>query len=177
MADPRVLPAHMLAGYVWELWKANQSGVDVITAANGKKLARIAPISDEPDLRSADVTYILYGFAESETGPLNVHHTGQFSMRIIAKNFSEMTTLIRILQSAFELEDEAAQNINWWSTTRPGYDGMMFTSVCVSFIEAADAETTEGGRLEGVVSLRYRYLMETPVKVFSKNELGETVWV
>lgn len=167
MADARIMPAHMLAGYVWDLWRANQPGVDFITAANGKKLARIAPLTDEPDLRDADVTYILYGFAENETGKLNVHHTGQFAMRIIATSFNEFTTLSRILAAAFEIEDEAAQNVNWWSSTKPGYDGIMFTSVCTSFMEGTDAETTEGGKMEGIVSLRYRYLMEVPVKKFN----------
>lgn len=166
MAEVRILPAHMLAGYVWDLWRANQTGIDYVAGADGRKLARIAPLTDEPDLRDSGVTYILYGFAENETGALSVHHTGQFAMRIIAKSFNDFTTIARIFTSAFELEDEAAQNINWWSSSKSGYDGIMFTSVCVSFMEAADAETTEGGKMEGVVSLRYRYLMEAPVKKF-----------
>lgn len=177
MAEARIMPAHMLAGYVWELWQANQTGVDYVSGADGRKLARIAPLSDEPDLRDSNVTYILYGFAENEMGALPIHHTGQFAMRVIAKSFNEFTALARIISSAFEIEDEAAQNINWWSSTKPGYDGIMFTTVCVSFVEAADAETTEGGRIEGIITLRYRYLMESPVKIFKKNPDGTTVWV
>lgn len=173
MAEARILPAHVLAGYVWDLWKANQ-GVGTITGKDGRQLARIAPVGDEPDLRDSGETYILYGFAENENGRLPVLHTGMFAMRIIAKNFAEMTSLIRILQGTFELEDEAAQNVNWWTTGKSGYDGIMFTSVCVANVEASDAETNEGGRQEGMVSLRYRYLVETPVKIYKGPSLG---WV
>lgn len=159
MLNKKILPAHMLAGYVWELWKAN-ANVGNITGKEGKVLARIAPVSDEPDLRDSGETYILYGFAENEQGNLSVHHTGTFAMRIIAKNFAEMSTLIRILQGAFEVEDWAAQNVNTWTFRRPGFDGIRFTSICVSYVEAADASTTEGGNMEGALNLRYRYVIE-----------------
>lgn len=163
----------MLAGYVWELWKAN-AGVGTIPGKNGQPLARIAPVSDEPDLSDSGQTYILYGFAEVESGALPVHHTGNFSMRLIAQDFAELSGLVRIIAGAFEIEDEAAQNVNSWTSEREAFHGLRFTSVCVTYIEAADAATTEGGNIEGAINLRYRYVIDAPVKVY--DSLNNT-WV
>jgi hypothetical protein len=157
----------MLAGYVWDLWQHNTNPVvSKILGKNGLPLARIAPVSDEPDLADSGKTYILYGFAENEQGPLSQLHTGAFAMRVISKNFAELSQVVRIISGAFETEDWAAESVNAWTSGRIGFDGIRFTSICATYIEAADAATVEGGTMEGTINLKYRYVIESNTKTY-----------
>lgn len=169
MLIDKVLPAHVLAGYVWDLWK-NNANVSPISGRNGLPLARIAPVTDEPDLRDSGQTYILYGFAENEANKLEPLHTGTFAMRIISKDFSELSYLMRMFGAAFELENESANSVNLWSYQRDAMRGMRFTNLCVTFTQAADASTTEGGYIEGQVNIKYQYIVTfNGFKVFTPS--------
>lgn len=170
MLNEKVLPAHMLAGYVWDLWQHNTTpAVSTVLGKNGLRLARIAPIGDEPDLADSGQTYILYGFAEQEQGGLPQLRTGSFAMRLISKNFAELSQLVRIISGAFETEDWAAESVNAWTDGKTGFDGIRFTSVCTTYMEAADAETHEGSTMEGVINLKYKYVIESGTKVYKGN--------
>lgn len=157
-----VLPPHLLRLYVWALLDANDV-LELVPGQNGKMLIPVAPVSDEPDLRNAGKAYIIYGFAENEYTRLPVVHTGTLSMRVIAPTFAELSAVIATLQMAFEIEDEAAGRVNEWTTDQTALQGCAFTSICVTYIEAADANEQEGGPLEGLVNLRYNYIIEKSI--------------
>lgn len=163
-----ILAPHLLRLYTWELLKAN-GALTTVTGRNGQTLIPIAPVSDEPDLRESGKPYILYGFAENYGPRVPVVNSGTLSYRIIAPTFSELSKIIAVLQSAFEVEDVAAANVNLWTSTQSALIGCRFTSVECAYLEAADAEEQEGGSLEGVVNMTYSCVVDKPVKLFTGN--------
>lgn len=163
MLSDKIVPAHIIAGYVWDAWQAN-SGVDSITLPDGKTLARLAPLQDEPMLADSGETYMIYGFSESEEGNLPQLRTGIVSFRIIGREFSELTQAVRLLTDLFEVGDDAAHSVNLWSSMKAPMIGIRFTTISASYVESADAATTEGGRMETMVNLRYRYVINSSVK-------------
>jgi len=164
-----VLAPHMIRLYVWNLL-SNNTALSTIPGRDGVELIPVAPVSDEPDLRDSGKTYLIYGFIEDEPR-MSVLRRGMISFRIVSTTFAELSEIIGVLTSAFEIEDYAAANINQWSTEYQGglLQGTRFTSACVTYVEAADAEELEGGPITGTVNIDYRYVAERPVKLYQSG--------
>ena len=163
MVTDRVHASHILRLYVWELVDAN-THMDLITATvNGKaaQLIPVVPLSDEPLLSSASPrqTYIIYGFVENDTA-FGVQRLGTLSLRIIAPDSVKLSEVVNVLSDTFEYEDLATVSINRWSSVEPQFIGVRFTGIRTSYVEVGDPEIKEGGPVEGVVNLNYRYVRD-----------------
>jgi hypothetical protein len=168
-----ILPAEILRLYTWNLLSNNTalSTITVPTDTGTVDLIPIVPINDEPKLRDSGKTYLIYGFIEQEPR-MSLHHRGSISYRIVAPKFANLTEIISVLVSGFEIEDQAAANINLWTSSSINnglFIGVRFTSCCVTYVEAADAQDAEGGPIEGLVNIRFDYVADKPVKTFAPN--------
>jgi hypothetical protein len=164
-----ILAPHILRLYTWNLLM-NNTALTTIAGRDGTQLIPIAPVNDEPDLRDSGSSYIIYGFAEQEPD-MSVLHRGTMSYRIVARTFADLSEIMAVISSGFEIEDMTASNINLWSSQYGGgiFIGTRFTSCCVTYSEAADAQEQEGGPIEGLINIRYNYVVDKPVKTFQPN--------
>lgn len=170
----KIQPAHILRLYVWNLLVQNM-GMEKVAVPNSDGgtdlLIPVIPVSDEPKLSDSGKSYIIYGFAESESRPLTEHHTGTFTMRILARNFAEFSQISNIVSKAFESDTDSAMSVNAWSSdfeqneVKP-FIGIRFTALNTTYIEGADPTPREGDRIEGLVNVRYRYIMNLPLKTY-----------
>lgn len=161
----KILPAHILRLYAWELLKNNTDIWSPDNLVNG--LIPIVPVEDEPKLADAGRSYLIYGFSESPGGSLNEIRQGNIAFRISGRNFAEMGEIINILARGFENLDDSAEAINMWSSLNALVSGnIRFTMTDVTYIENSPPET-EGGPSDGVVNIAFEYVTHQTVKTFT----------
>lgn len=172
MIDNKLVPAHILVSYIWEILDANTR----MEKINGS--VPIVAINDEPAFSESKKPYVIYGYAESSSLKNNVIHGGVFTGRVIAPNFSYLTEILGAVARAFEDSDVVTENINIWSSnhqvminnvlTDVDFEGVRFTSVSISYVEASEPAEAEGDPIEGTFSIAYEYISRQPV-VFPTN--------
>lgn len=159
----KILPAHILRLYIWDLLKANNTAG--LVPVNGH--LPIIPIEDEPLLSDAAKTYMIYGYAENnpESGLREIRR-GIFSLRVVAHGqnaFAQLGEITTTISRALDRGDASAENVNIWSSNfvvgsdKP-FVGIRFTSVDVIYTEGGDAPETEGGPVPGIINIAYRYV-------------------
>lgn len=159
--DTKILPAHVLRLYVWELLKTNMG----MTLVNGR--TPIIPVEDEPMLADSGKTYMIYGFAEvnGEAGLREIRR-GVFSLRIMARGFGELGEITAVVSRALERGDASAENVNLWSSgygTGSPLVGIRFTNIEVTYTEGGDAADSEGGPVPGLINVSYRCVVNHEV--------------
>ncbi len=161
MISNKVLPAHILRLYVWELMK-QEIGMQMV---NG--FVPILPVEDEPKVADTNKTYAIYGYAENDNRSSEQIREGIFTLRIIAPTFSELGQFTNVMSNAFESTDIATEAVNNFSSRYPNEAliGITFKYVKVTYVEGGEASTDEGGPMDGVVNVAYRYInhLETPI--------------
>jgi len=170
----RIIPAHILRLYIWDLFK-NNTGLQEV---NG--LVPIVPIEDEPKLEQSGQTYFVYGFAESQSGPFQEIKRGIFSLRYSTQNFSTVGEITTTISRAFENSDHASKQVNLWSSNYGGdsvtdplrgsadnpFIGIRFTSLEVTYTEGGEPPDSEGAPIEGIINIGYNYISLQTVKQF-----------
>lgn len=166
MISTKILPAHILRLYIWELLKNNTN----MTTVDG--LVPVIPIEDEPKLQDSGKSYLIYGYAEQTPTRLPEMRRGTFSLRIIARDFGDLGWITNVIIRAFENSQFAAENINLWSSqfTDGELVGIRFTSAEVSYVEGGSAPDTESGPSEGLVNIAFQYITQQDVKTFDGTE-------
>lgn len=159
MIDNKIVPAHILRLYIWEILKLNTS----MTTVNG--LVPIVPIEDEPKLSDSGKAYIIYGYADSEANRNDHIRRGVFSARISAPTFAQIGQISNVIASAFESRDVATESVNLWSSQYPGgaLIGIRFTELITTYVEGGEAPETEGGPVDAVVNISYRFITDLEV--------------
>ena len=165
--DPVVSPVFILRQYVWELLKANTD----MTEEDYEGMNPIAPLGEEPELTEFDKPYLVYGYALDGRGDLYARKSGSMSFVVYSTTFREITRILNILTTAFERFDEAARDVNEWSSSKPGFNGLTFGYIQLGAVEGGSpegpgdrAEETEGGRMSGLVNIRFEYHVDYDVK-------------
>lgn len=159
MINNKILPAHILIGYTWEVLSLNTS----LSKVNG--LVPISAIEDEPKLYDSGKTYLVYGWAENESPSQTEIKRGVINLRVMSKSIGETGQVLNVLNRAFENEDRTAENINIWSSTRPEFHGIRFTSVCTAYIESIEPAESEGGKVIGNIAISYNYITNLAVSL------------
>lgn len=161
MITYKILPAHIIRLYVWELLQ-QEIGME---KANG--LVPILPVEDEPKVADANVPYAIYGFSESEAGNMHVIRNGIFSLRVVAGTLVKLGEIINTVSLGFESPDITTEALNHFANNYQNglLQGIRFTSVKTGYIEGGEASESEGGEVDGVINISYEYInnMETPV--------------
>jgi hypothetical protein len=155
MISDKIIPAHILRLFIWEVLKLNTS---MNAPVNG--LIPILPIEDEPKVADSGKAYIIYGYSENESGNLDQIRRGVFSARIMAPTFGELVEISNVLGTTFESRDIATEAVNQWSSAyaNGALTGIRFTKLITSYIEGGEASDTEGGPVDGVVNISYEYV-------------------
>lgn len=158
----KILPAHILRLYAWELLDNNTEMVKV------NNLVPIIPLGEEPQLADSKLAYLVYGYVENPSTVSKEIKRGTLSFRIIARSFAELGEITNVLVRAFENGDRSANNVNQWSSTyaSAALVGIRFTDLDVTYIEGGNAAVTEGGPTEGLVNVSYSYVTQQTVKTF-----------
>lgn len=162
MITNKIIAPHIIRLYCWEILQ-QETGMSKINS-----LVPILPVEDEPKVSESGMTYAIYGYAENESaGDNNQIRYGTFSLRVIGKTYAELTQLINVISLAFESTDIATEALNRFSSRYPGaaLEGIRFTFAKTSYIEGGEAAETEGGPVDGIVNVSYRYInrIQTPV--------------
>lgn len=173
--DTVVSPAYLLRSYTWALLKAN----DPVTWDSSKYggLIPIVPVAEEPELEEFSGPHIVYGYALDTTGSLHARKSGSVTFAVYDQNFRRLTNTLNVLQAAFERQDEAARDVNEytsWVTREDNFDidgnpvkpfvGLRFGYISIGFIEGGTPEDSEGGRQSALVNIRFEYYVDYDVK-------------
>lgn len=171
---PEVVPSSVLIDYIWGLLKFNVG----MTEDHYDGLVPIVPVAEEPELTEYNRPYLVYGYVENPSRDLYKYRAGQMTFVIYSVNYREINKIMQTMQVAFERWDEAALDVNRYSSTRPEYHGIRFGSISIGHVEGGtpeandqDAPTSEGGRQSGLVNIRYEYFSEVEVAT------SHTEWV
>lgn len=170
MITNKILPAHILRLYVWAVLDQETSMETIpVTMSNGAtaQLIPVLPIEDEPKVANSGKAYAIYGYAENDSRNLEQVREGVFSLRIIAPTFSQLGDISNAVARAFESSDVATEAVNNFSTdyTNSALVGIRFTHTKVTYVEGGEAGETEGGPMDGVVNIAYRYVNSLPIPV------------
>jgi hypothetical protein len=160
--DPTVSAAYLLRSYTWQLLKNNMS--DVWDEDKYGGLTPIVPLSEEPELDEFSGPHIVYGFADDATGSLHARNSGSMTFAIYDDNFRRLGKTMNILKTAFERQDEAAADVNIYTSTIPQFIGIRFGTIDIGFTEGGTPEELEGGRQTALINLRYEYYVDYDVK-------------
>ena len=165
MINNKILHAHVLRVYTWELLKANIGWTEV----NG--MIPIVPLGDEPRLSDSGKSYIIYGYAEQAPGSTKEVRTGSLTYRIIARTFAELGEITNVITAGFEELDRSAHRVNLWSSNYSGgaFIGIRFGTLEVTYIEGGEPADQEGGPVDGLLNIEYSYIIERNVKQYQAD--------
>lgn len=155
MPDNKIVPAHVIRGYLWEILQ-EYAGMKKVN-----NLIPIVPFQDEPDLADSGKSYLIYGYADQSVEKSTVFRRGVFSVRIEASDINEATKIANITSRAFEDRDVATEAVNHWSGTAANgaFVGIRFTDIVTTFSEAGDPAESEGGPVSRLVSISYECIL------------------
>jgi hypothetical protein len=161
MINSKLLPAHILRLYIWELID-QEGGMETIN-----DLIPILPVEDEPKVADSHKAYAIYGYAENESRALEQIRDGIFSIRVVAPTYAQLGQILSTIGRGFESSDVATEAVNRYSTQYPNQalTGIRFLQAKTSYMEGGEAPETEGGPLNGVVNIAYRYVNNLTIPV------------
>lgn len=161
---PNIAAPHILRLYVWELLKNNSALAEI----DGK-----IPFSSEDDkiFAQSGKPYIIYGYNETTPRESSYMVDGNFAMRLITRDSATAVKISNIIAGALEFGDVAAANINLYSTAKSDSKidlrGCRFTHARAGYHNIGDEPAQdEGGRMESIVMIEYKYIREHEVKTF-----------
>jgi hypothetical protein len=164
--NPKYIAPYMLRSYIWDVLKANTSLTEAdysLTHDASKGLIPIVPLAEEPEISQFDKPYIVYGYSESPTADVYAMRRGNMAFIIYSTNFREISQIANIITTTFDRADDAAKDVNAYTTAVPDYRGLRFGYVQVSFVEGGspeEAPSSEGGRQSAAVNIRYEYYVD-----------------
>lgn len=159
--DPTLAPVYLIRAYTWELLKKNDP--DVWKESNYGGNVPIVPLSEEPELSQYPGPHIVYGYANDGSGDLYARRRGSVTFAIYDQNFRRLTKTMNILQTAFEREDEAARDVNAYTSTKPQFLGLNFGYIRTVFVEGGTPEDNEGGNQSALITISFEYHVDYDV--------------
>jgi len=150
---PEVIAPFMLIDYTWAILKKN---TDMKESDYGG-LVPIVPLSEAPELTEYAKPYIVYGYSETPPTDLWVRRRGNMAFVVYGDSFHQLSKITNVLSYTFDRADEAARDVNAFTSTIPAYIGLTFGTIQVSFVQGGSPEETEGGRVSSAINLRYEY--------------------
>lgn len=150
----RVSAANIMNLYAWAVLDKN---TDMDTADYNGKIP-IIPGGSDPDFTNLNKPFLVYATSEDPSSSNGSTRGGTLVYAIHSSSVGEINTILNILVSIFEGQDEAARRVNAWSSKNPALIGIRFTTIGVAFGEGASALEQEGGREVGTLTLKYSFV-------------------
>jgi hypothetical protein len=157
MIDTGISPIYILRHYTWAFLKANVPGW---TEADYDGEIPIIAVSEEPEMTQYSKPLIIYGYALSPSNNLYQEKEGSMTFVIRSQNNNSINEIMNLLVAAFERRDDAAASVNRFSTKITPFIGIRFGTISVGWGEGATPETEEGGRMSGMLNIRFSYFAE-----------------
>lgn len=154
--NPKYSPVYLLRAYAWNLLKINTD----MDEADYNGLVPVVPLNEEPEMTEFNKPYLIYGYTLQNPGRLSEKGEGSMSFAIQSTDFGDITTIINILSAAFGRQDESARDVNNFTSTIGPFVGIRFGSIELGFAEGGSPEETEGGRMTGIVNIRFNYFVD-----------------
>lgn len=163
--NTKYIAPYLIRSYVWELLQRNldMSDDDYDINGDGKGLIPIVPLGEEPELAKFNKPYLVYGYAESPYDDYASQTTGNIMFAIYSTNFADMSQIANVIGKAFEYDDAAA-NVNHYTSTIPAFVGIRFGNVQLQSIEGGVPEESSGGRMSAVVNIKYEYYADYSIE-------------
>lgn len=152
-------PVYLLRGYAWEVLKRNTS----MKESDYDGMIPIVPLAEEPEILTFGKPYMVYGYALNSSDSLYARKSGSMTFAIYNPNFRELTKILAVLTTAFERQDDAARDVNRWSSTIPQFVGINFGYINIGFVEGGTPEDTEGGAQSALINIRFEYYVDYDV--------------
>lgn len=154
--DGVLSPVYLLLSYAWAVLKTN---TDMDESDYGG-LIPIVPIAEIEELSPYDKPHLVYGYSLDSTGDLYARRTGSMSFAVYSTRFREITEILDILGEAFGRLDDSARDVNNFTTRHPQFLGIRFGYIEVGYVEGGTPEDTEGGRMSGLLNIRFDYFVD-----------------
>lgn len=151
--ESNIVAPYLLRAYAWEVLKANTEMKE--TDYEGK--VPLVPLAEDADINKYGKPYLIYAFSEDTPMGTSARSIGNMAFVVNAARVSELTKVVNILTRAFEREDQAAKDVNEYTSTIPSFVGIRFGTITTVFAEVDEPEDSEGGVMQGVVNIRYEY--------------------
>lgn len=161
----KILPAHIIRLYAWEVLKANTDLAEI------DGYVPIIALEDEPKVSDAQKTYLIYGYSENNDPRLYELKRGTVSFRIKARLFGELGQITNALSRAFENCDISAYQVNQWASSNPDkiFKNIRFTSIEVVYVEGGSPEDSEGGPTDAVLNVAYECVIHDDTFTLPNN--------
>lgn len=156
--------------FLWETLKHNQLMLpaDYPVDATRPELGNyvpIVPLSEEPELSQFSKPYIVYGFSETYHDGIPYKRSGSVSYVAYSQSVRAVNGIINLIAEVFGEEDISAARLNKYTSFIPGFIGIRFTMTKVGYIESAEPEESEGGRVSALINIRYDYVPEYSLEI------------
>lgn len=161
MVKPEVNPAFLIRSYVWQLLKRNDH--DTWDESKYGGLIPIVPLAEEPDLGEYSGPRIVYGYSGDNSTAQYARKYGSMAFAVYDDNFRRLTKTLTILDAALGRFDDAAKDVNKYTSTKPAFLGVRFGYIRASMLEGGQPETQEGGRQSAVYIVSYEYYADYDV--------------
>lgn len=158
--DKTVIAPYLLRSYIWQVLKKNTDMDELdytLDPDTNPGLVPIVPLAEAPEISQFDKPYIVYGFSETPSTDLWVRRRGNMAFVIYSTNFRELSRITNVIAYAFDRADEAARDVNEYTSTIPAFVGLTFGTIQVSYVEGGSPEQSEGGRQSAAINIRYEY--------------------
>lgn len=161
LVDPTLSPDYIVRRYVWDLLRTNMP--ETWDAAEYGGLIPIVPLSEEPELEDFSGPHIVYGYQMDTVGNYYPVRSGSITFAVYDDNFRRLTKTLNVIQAAFERQDDAARDVNNYSTayavdSNKVFLGIRFGCFEIGYVEGGTPEYQEGGRQSGLINIRFDFL-------------------
>jgi hypothetical protein len=144
--------ANVLNLYLWEVLKKNTN----MKAENYGGRIPIIPGGQDPDFNQYNKPYMVYAFTEDPSGPNGAVRGGTLVYAIYSSSVGDLNQIMNVITTALA-ENDAAANINKWSSKNAALVGITFTDAYIAFGEGPSPADQEGGREVATLTMRYSF--------------------
>lgn len=153
--------AHGVRKYVWHLMETELGW----STANYGGLTPFVTPQQQPELNDYNAPYIVYNYSGGASSDNFWMKQEQMSMSIVSATESDIRKAVNVISAYLERGDESAKDLNEWIAVNGSPENKKFDykNIAVVALNSADPATSEGGRYDGliVIRMRYVYLSET----------------
>lgn len=146
--------------YTWGLLKDKLSDIWTTIGAT----IPIVPAGEQPELADQKKPYITYGYSAEQSDTFVPMNREVVAYTVYGTN-TQVTQTVSMLNKAFRRYDDSAMDINHFISTSPDLDQAVIDAladISIHYTEVLASQSpgpaaSEGGKLDGLVVIRYSY--------------------
>ena len=161
MTDYTLNGVHPLRRLMWALLKSELGW----TEANYNGAVPIVTPQQQPELNAGNFPYIVYNYTQQEISQQYWLKEEQATFVIYSGDEEDIRKAMNMLVTFFSAQDVSANYLNWWVADHGSAAHQKFNYKWIRVASAIGAGPTEeeGGREDGIITLRYQYTNDSPL--------------